>query len=367
VLKQDLGVLLSALETLAAEFEEGALRGEVATPSAHYFFFEGHRPNVVAQSGGKLTIVGSRLWQDHPPFVALVVQDREDLLGTPSPHRSGSDDAVAVEIDSSLIAEHRGDCLFLRARPIETAGVLWWKDKRPLADLYLPFCVPQSYGSRYRISGFLNYRTATRTRMLEPQEILLANSSCEDSIELSSSLDWGLSKGGRLIDMGQSLVSEVNASAVHCEITDNQISCAGRLDPAICGELFAGPSQAPRPFRAETEWHHEFSPTEEYPYDEEQRGAALSKAVELTDLAEGICVKIPRNQESDVSTMWFELIAVNGRQQEVVFSSPRKRVTETVQETHELGRDRIEVELKPGPVYGTAEICVRVSSSGCAY
>ncbi len=337
----ELGALLGALETLALALEQAAASpGEL--PHSDYYFFEGRPPGVVPAEGGWLVVVGPEIGRGGAPSIDLVVEEREDALAHWRARRLG-DDAIAVRIGPELVADHLGTCLALRMDAHAGPG--------------LPICLPASYGSQYRIRGQLAYRKAVATRTLDSDELVFINRSCTRRQRVSKTLDWVLQPGGRMIDPGRGDRFQVGDASIDCRLDAGGVTCTGTLGPATC----AGGETA----RADTEWHQIFAPIEEYPDPALHRSAVLADPVDVAPGATQACVDIPRDDPSEQTSMWFELFAVNGQQQQVVFSSPRESVSASAHMPYQAGPHGIDAELHPQREPGTAAICVTVRSPEC--
>jgi hypothetical protein len=358
---RDFPVFLSAVETLAVELEVETPPARTPAPRLDYYVFDGHRPNVFPRGGGWAFIVGAHLWEGGEPRVSLVAPDRRSVLASVDAHRTRRGEAIAISVGAELVADYGGECLFLRLGLTKTTGRLWWRTVEARADLELPLCIPKSFVSQYRVAGFLGYRIPTGTRVLESDEILFFNESCDERKPVSQTLEWPLHPGGRLVANGQSKLYEINDSSVACRIEENRITCSGWLDRAACDTGTASGKG-----RVDTEWHHLFSPTEEYPDLEEHRSSVLSPGVDASDEIL-VCVEIPRDEATDETRMWFDLFAVNGHQQRNIFSSPRTNVRDPSREHYEVGPHRIAADFEPGLETGEGRICVSIRSAQCRY
>jgi hypothetical protein len=359
---QNLAPFLSALETFALEVELAAEAPAPAEPEPQleYFVFAGQPPGVVPRAGGWLLAVGPGLGSGGPLRADLAALDRPDVLTLLETRDVADDDAVAVRVPEKLLDANALECMRLRLHPPRSNGVLPWRTSSAPGPLELPICVPEASSSAYRIAGFLSYRVRIATRVLESDELLFFNTECEERLEVSRSLEWPLEPGGRLTETGDSELYAINDSSVECRIEENRIHCSGWLGPASCEE---GPGSEPR--QVDTEWHHIFSPTEEYPEREHRRSTALAAPVELGAEPTRTCVEVPRDAVTEETDMWFDLFAVNANQQRSQFSSPRIRVTEPTHRRFEVGAHRIEAELDPVSTSEHGEICVTLHAPDC--
>ena len=116
-----------------------------------------------------------------------------------------------------------------------------------------------------------------------------------------------------------------------------------------------------------TEWHHIFSPAEEYPDPEEHRSAAVSPGVDAAAEEARVCVEMPRDKVGDETVMWFDLFAVNGHQQRSFFSAPRAAVEGLSRRHYDIAPYRVDADLEPGLESGEGQICVTIRSSECGY
>jgi hypothetical protein len=340
-------VFLSALEGLALDSVRDPAAGESSGRSADYFFFAGRPPDLVPAGGGWLVVAGRGLWSSGTPEVRLAGANAEPIERL-EPHRL-TDSRVAVYLTSDVLAGQRGRCLSLRietAHPPETRGA---------APLAVPLCVPVSYQSGYRMVSYLSYRLPTATRTLETDEILFSNSSCDERKEVSRTLEWPLDRDGRLVDTGEFELYSVHESSVECAIDENRVTCSGWLAPARCETEG----------RIDTEWHHIFSPTEEYPDRELHRSGSLAPFVAAGPAITRTCVEIHRGEPSDETSIWFDLFVQNADQQERFFSSPHEVAAGPVVSRYEQGPHQIEAELDPATEPELASVCVTVRSPEC--
>jgi len=366
---RNLGIFLSSVETLALELETGLTSTVKPAPVLHYFFFEGQLPNVVPPDGGWLFLVGSSLWQEDKPQVALIDPERGTTIATLEVHHTGGDEAIAVKVESDWIIDNAGRCLSLKVSNNIAPGMLWWKQAKPAASRYLPVCIPLSFGTQYRIAGYLEYRTPTQTRLLKSKSILIENASCVDRKQALESLEWSLDPGGWLIDMGESSLYEAGSSSIDCKVAENRIICSGYLGKAVCGQaLRSGNTEGETDLLLEqAEWEHIFTPTAEYPLEEVHHSRALSEVVDLELPMTEVAVMIPREEPSEKTTIWYELIILNGGQQKTLFVSPKKTLLEMEQDTYMIGHDRMMADLDPAPGSAEAGIRVNIDSATCPY
>lgn len=364
-----LGIFLSSVETLALEFDTGLAGTVNPAPELHYFFFEDQLPNVVPPDGGWLFLVGSGLWTKNKPQVALIDPERETTIAALEVHQTGGDAATAVRIEPDWITDNAGRCLSLKVSNDSTPGMLWWKQAKPAAYRYLPVCIPLSFSTQYRIAGYLEYRTPTQTKLLKAKSILIENASCVGRKQASESIEWPLYPGAWLIDMGESSLYETGSSSIDCKVAENRIICSGYLGKAVCGQaLRSGNTEGETDLLLEqAEWEHIFTPTAEYPLEEVHHSRSLSEVVDLELPMTEVAVMIPREEPSLKTTIWYELIIVNGGQQKTVFVSPKKNLLEIKQDTYMTGHDRMMADLDPAPGSAEAGIRVNIDSSTCPY
>lgn len=364
-----LGLLLSAIETLAIELEAEPPGSEPFAPQLQYFFFRDHLPNVVPPDGGWVIVVGPGLWQHGTPAASIVDHDRRIVTGPLDVRRVGIDHAAAVRIDPEWISANAGRCLSLTLKHGSTPETDWRKHPKPVAGESLPLCIPLSFHSTYKLAGFLEYTTPTRTRLHKARSILFENASCMEEKQVSGSLEWELNPGGRLTDMGESALYEAGTTTIDCGIAENRIVCQGKLGPAICGQEMrsGGGGEQQAPLLEQSEWEHIFTPVEEYPEPETHHSWALSGAVELDQPTVEFELMIPREESSEQTSMWHELIIVNGGQQRTLFASPKITVTGTTQHSDVAGLTRITAEHTAAPDSEAATIAVNIEPPACRY
>jgi hypothetical protein len=366
---RNLGLLLGSLETLAITLETGLAQTDGSDPDLYYFFFAGHLPSVVPQEGGWLYLVGANRWPEDKPQVTLIDAGRNKIIATLDVLQTAHDGVMAIKLERDWIAANAGRCLSLQVSRHDVHGATWSKLQDPAAYRHLPICIPQSLDTKYKIAGFLEYETPTQTRLLKAKSMLFENDSCTDTKTVTGSLEWTLEPEGRLIDIGESPLYEAGPSSVQCQISENQITCTGQLGHAVCGTpARSGDSPGQTALLLEqAEWEHIFTPTAEYSLPEEHHSYALSKVVDLTLPTTQIALTIPREEPSETTTMWYELIIVNGNQQKTVFTSPRKAFAEMQEETYTLNHDKIITDLDPASQSADAEIRVKIDSDSCPY
>ena len=364
-----LGIFLSSIETLALEAEVELINTARDAPSLHYFFFEGQLPNVVPENGGWLVLLGANLWQENKQGMSLFDPEKRTTVATLDVYQVGADETVAVKIEPDWIADNAGRCLHLKVSNNIAPSMLRRKQAKLAAYNYLPICIPQSFDTQYKIAGFLEYRTPTQTRLLKSKSILFENPSCTNKIQVTDSLEWTLDSGGWLIDIGDSPLYEAGSSSVNCKVSDNRVNCSGYLDQAVCGQAARSEitSENSELLLEQTEWEHIFTPTAEYPVEEEHRSWALSDSVDIEQLTTEIAVTIPREEASEKTSMWFEMIIVNGGQQKELFVSPKQTILEKQQDIYSIAYDQIVADLDPGQESDQAEIRVGIDSATCPY
>jgi hypothetical protein len=363
----NLDSFLAAVETLA--LGTGARQIDVTSPVLHFFAFEDQLPDVVPSGGGWLVLFGSGLWQDGNLEAALIDPDTGKTIALLDAHHTGVDETAAVKIEPEWVAGNAGQCLSLAVGRNLTSGMPWRKRREPAAQAQLPFCIPQSFNTKYQLAGFLEYQTPTQTTYLVPKGLLFENDSCVDRKPVSEILEWNLPPGGWLLEMRESALYEAGSSSVECEVSENRVTCSGYLGKAVCGRaLLEGNNGIDTELLLEqTEWEHIFSPIAEYPIAEEHESRALSDAFELESSATEIILQIPREKPSEKTTIWYELIAVNGGQHETVFVSPKRTILEKQQEAEVTAHVNMTVELDPAPELPEAAIRASIGPADCPY
>jgi hypothetical protein len=366
---RNLGLLLSAFEALALELDNNPFGVERWAFDIHYFFFEHHLPNIVPRDGGRLVLVGRGLWDDGRPTLAFVDRISGETLAPLEVSRVREYQAVAVNIEPEWIANNAGRCLYLSSSDNSASSVDRRRYPKPVSAASLPVCIPLSFGTTYKISGFLEYRTPTRIQLRESSSMLFENASCTEEKQVWGTLEWELEPGGWLVDMGESALYEAGTASIKCQISENHINCLGRLGPAVCGQApRTGESgQQPGLLLEQSEWEHIFTPAEEYPEEELHRSWALSESVDLERPETQLSLEIPREEPSEETTIWYEFIAVNGGQQSTLFISPKKALNEVGRDSHVIDQHRINAEYNVTPSAATAKIDLSVESDACRY
>ncbi|MGD2073407.1 MAG: hypothetical protein PVI91_12590 [Gammaproteobacteria bacterium] len=363
---RNLGILLSAIETLALERVDTPHRVEPPAPQLHYFFFQNHLPNVVPADGGRMNLVGSRLWRNGAPHIALVDRDNGSTTGPLEVQRTEVDHAVAVDLEPDWIAANAGRCLSLTLDDTVGSGGPGQPATTPTVGPSLPICIPLSFDTRYKIAGFLEYQSPTQTRRHKARSLLFENASCTEEKKVSGNLEWELKPGGWLTDMGESALYEAGATSIDCEILESRILCEGQLGPAVCGrDLLSGEAHAL--LLEQSEWEHIFTPVEEYPEPETHHSWAISGSVGLNQPPTELALRIPREEPSEATTIWYELISVNGGQQHTLFLSPRETLSGTQRRSYVVGEDRIAAEFDPAADAIAAVIDLTIEPADCRY
>ena len=366
---RNLGLLLGSVETLAITLENGLAETNGSDPDLYYFFFADHLPSVVPQEGGWLYLVGANLWQEDKPQVTLIDSEGKKTVETLVPHQTARHGVMAIKIEHDWITDNTGRCLSLKVSSHDVHGATWSKQRNPATYRHLPICIPQSFDTKYKIAGFLEYETPTQTRLLKAKSMLFENASCTDAKTVTGNLEWTLEPGGRLTDIGESPLYEAGSSSIQCQIAENRISCAGQLGHAVCGiSARSGDSPGETELLLEqAEWEHIFTPTAEYSLPEEHHSYALSEVVNLTLPTTQIALMIPREEPSETTRMRYELIIMNGNQQKTVFTSPQKTLAGMQEETYTLDHDKIVTVLDPASQPADAEIRVKIDFDSCPY
>lgn len=365
----DLGLLLSVVETLALELGQASLDEAAPGPQIDYLFFDGHLPNVVPKRGGNLNIVGRKLLRSGVPNVILTDPYTGEIFGPLKASRTNEPDRVVVVVEPALVDKNSGRCLYLDITHKDTSPVNWEKGELLPTERSLPVCVPLTFKTEYRIAGFLEYRTPTQVQMLPSKSLLFENDSCNEAKQVSGFLEWELHQGGRIIDTGESALYEAGDTAIDCEMSANQINCEGRLGPAVCTPALRAAEDGEQTslLLAQSEWEHIFTPEEEYPEEETHRSWALSEQVELEQPLTQIELKIPREESSEKTTMWYELMVVNGGQLNTVFISPKTTVIDSDNSNYVVGQQQITTKFNAGRGTDGSTIGVALQAATCHY
>jgi hypothetical protein len=358
-----LSVLLAALETLALELPLKSVVTEDRPPAVAYDFFPGHPPGTVPREAGWLVAVGTEPWAHGPAWVSIRTRSRRDPVATIPARRVANKDGLAVWLTPEFLADHAGDCLTMEIRFDRNPPPTKWPEAQSTPSASWPLCIPRFDTSAYQLAGYLEYRTPTRSRSLEPKAILFENGSCDRDETVSESLEWELLPRGRIVDSGDSTLFEFNSSDIDCVIDGNLVHCAGTLSPATCEPSEGGDLRVTR----QTDWKHIFSPTEEILEEEEHLSHGLSLSVSAEAAAEPFCVELARDEASDQSRMRFELISTNGNQRRVFFASPTAKLKRTHTARYTIGTHQIDADFETVEESGAARVCVTLHSETCGF
>lgn len=358
-----LSVLLAALETLALGLPSESAVTDYGPPVVSYGFFPGHPPGIVPREAGWLVAVGSEPWAHGPAWVTIRTRSRRDPVATFRARRVANKEGLAVRIAPDLLADNAGDCLRMEIHFDRNPPSTAWPEGRATPDASWPLCIPRFDNSEYQLVGYLEYRTPTRSRILESKAILFENDSCDQEETVSKSLEWELLPGGKIVDSGGSSVFTFNSSSIDCSIDGNLVHCGGTLSPATCEPSENGGLRVTRV----TDWKHSFSPTEEIPEEEEHLSHGLSPSVSAEAAAEPFCVELARDETSDESRMRFELISTNGNQRRVFFASPMEKLNRTRTARYTIGSHQIDANFETVEESGTARVCVALHSKNCGF
>jgi len=367
---RNLGIFLSAVETLALELktDTGAMTGHAQ--GLDYFFFAGQLPTVVPQDGGWLYMAGPGIRHGDRFQVILSEPVSGKTIAKLDAQRDSSGEVVAIRIVPDLITDNMGRCLSLQVNNMGASGILLQKPAEPQVTGTQPFCIPQSYGSQFRIAGFLEYSTPTHPESLKSRSILFENDSCVERKQVSASAEWTLPPGSSLTDLGESSLYEAGSSSIQCAGSENRIQCTGYLDKAICAQALHSPESGEQPallLLEMTEWEHIFTPTAIVPIEKDYRSHVLSETVDFSSTQQEIAVLVPREVSSETTTVWYELIIVNGRQQKKIFASSRKEFADRQQDTYPVGHDSVTASIDPETESAVAVIRVSVDPAKCPY
>lgn len=365
----DLGLLLSAVETLALELGRASLDEAEPGPQIDYLFFDGHLPNVVPRMGGHLNIVGRKLWSSGVPNIILTDPYTGEIFGPLEASRTTEPDRAVIALEPALVDKNSGRCLYLDITHEDAIPINWEKGESLPIEGSLPVCVPLTFKTEYRIAGFLEYQTPTQVRMLTTKSLLFENDSCDEEKQVSGFLEWELHQGGQLIGTAESALYEAGDTAIDCEISGNHINCEGRLGPAVCSPALRAAEDGEQTslLLAQSEWEHIFTPEEEFPEEETHYSWALSEPVEYEQPLTQIDLKIPREESSEKTTMWYELIAVNGGQLNTLFISPKTTVIDSNNSNYVVGQQQISTTFNAGRGTDESTIGVKLQAAACHY
>jgi hypothetical protein len=362
----DVDVFTAGIQTAALEIKGGFFTGPKDSPRIFYYTFAGMLPELVPKSGGTMTVTGYRLWENAPPKVSLL-NAQGALISTVDAQRGSSDNSIAFNIPTGFVQTNSGQTIILQVIPQQRVSSWFSSRTVQLAPLNYPIVIPSDYSMGFRVAAHIAYPIKKKlTETLEAQSFGFDNHSCENGPEVTLTRHWSdLPPGGRIVSFThQPIFSQVQNNNIAINIVSNtDITASGSMDKASCVNTPFGDV-----YGHEASWAENVTPTIEYFHPEEHTSDGGASKAALDFPSTSILVDIPKAEDSENTTFWFELFPViNGREGPVFYSSPKATVgqnaTGTAPALNKFGF-LVESRFNSQRVHDSCQLSVVVTSNG---
>ena len=355
---QDLGVLAAQLQTTALEFDQNIpLVGKPGSPRIFYFAFDGSPINVVPKNGGWCNVTGFGLWDNATPRVDILDDSKETVIATPRVKRGNGNNQISISLPNTFVKSNIGKVVYLRITPIKSEGHLFWKHTKDLDPLFTALMIPEDFNTKVVFKAYFSAKIpATKRRQLSTQNARFDNASCEHQLDVSRRLTWTTNPGGKITDMGARQSQVRDSTWVNYTISGNDsIVISGKIDTADCVQV-SGPFGIGHiaHLNHTTIWSYDFTPTEEFP-DQEEQITTNSSPGNLVDSNPQVSVEVPATIQSDDNVMWCEVVFIDGKKERKVFESPREIANPIARRTYSFQNYSLAVQFNARVTAGTSE------------
>ncbi len=353
-------IVIAGVQNVTSELKSGVPFVGDDSPRINYFQFEGKTPSIVPEAGGRVNVLGFRLWKDKkaPPIVELYDNERKLKIKDIQPERASNDNAFSLIMTKETITANAGKCLQLKV--IVRQRSFWGKISN-VGEYWTPFCIPNSYGKEIFVKAYLDYQCTNNKTETTPdsKDFNFDNHSCTDRANIDNTQCWSLPANAQILRLLYSPESR-NDNNVSVNFIGNCVKVTGWIDEASC---FEGP------FGIKKKLHHAYWRTSvkaeyTYPKTETLNSGIVSSDKVLPNSSDVILfVNLPKSCENKLNSLfWFEVYQVNGNENTLIYKSAN---TSDLSVSDSKGGMLIDAKLNPIPTNGNAQLSVKLTFPKC--
>lgn len=352
-------VVIAGVQNVTSELKSGVPLVASDAPRLNYYQFDGVTPSVVPEQGGRLNIIGFRLWEKPgtPPIVAIFNNSRSSKIGYVTPQRGSNNNSFSFQFSKDLIRRYAGQCLQIKVIP---RSKNFWGSVRELGEYWMPICISENFGKEVFIRAFVQYPCpGTRTEMTaETRDFNFDNHSCTDRKNIDETKCWTLPANAQILRLHYN-PEQRNDNNVAVNFIGNCVKVTGWIDEATCTE--AGPIKKKH--------HHAYWRTSvkaEYAYpitETRNSGIITSQRIKLSSTDVNVMVDLPKACNTVIDNLyWFEVYQFDGKNEKLLYKSPN---ISTLGELDNKGGLAIQSGYNPNTSNGNAQLSIKLTFPKC--
>jgi len=359
-------VIIASIQTITLELKNGIPIISNNSARLNYFQFDRHSPTIVPIEGGRINIVGFKLWPKNlQPIVNILDETRKKVIMKVIPERGKDDNTFSFILDSSEIIKFAGQSLQLQVEPFEKQLFFFSKSA---GTCYLPIMIPLSFTSEVKIIAHAQYTFEKDTSStLDYRPFYFDNSSCGNRINVNHTEAWSLPKDGVILSVTyKGPVDLNNDHNINVTQVGNTITAAGWIDAPTCFH-FKIPPFGPtidKLFK-NSWWHALIAPVVGFKVEKIDQYTSESSFVKMTTPTTNILLNIPCNCEKPKTIVyWFDIVQKNGNVIKTIYSSPNSTTNSLADDWNGLS---ITAVLSETPINKSNQIALKLTQAQCGF
>ena len=322
----------------------------------NYFQFEGHSPSLVPNNGGRIDIVGIKLWDSSiPPNVEILSENRNNILANIKPQRGQDVNSFSFVLSQDFINKHSGECLQLQVEPKHKDFLFWSKS---YGIYYLPICIPSSFQTSFKLIAHIQYPCDSQyTEILNFVHIHYGNHVCERNLLVDQTINWDI-KGGIILNPVIKNVNSVNNNNININAVGSGIHVSGYIDEASCVKTFFSAT-----VQHDATYDADIAPQIQYTTSIPKTSDGSSSFIPINPQTTNLTVDLNKTCDGILNNIfWFEIVKTDGNQSSTIYTSKKISDNQFHDDYNGLSIDALYTGT---PVNGKAEVFVKITQAQC--
>lgn len=352
-------IVIASVQTIVSELKNGIPVISKDAPRLNYFQFAGHSPSIVPAGGGRVDIIGFKLWPSSslPPAITIMDETEKDTIKVVTPMRSQNDNSVAFMLDSNTLIKYAGQTLEMK---VDVKDKTWLLFSKSLGTWFLPMTIPSAFATQLQVAFHVQYTCQKdTTQVLDFRAFNFDNSSCGNKANVTHTEYWNIPNNGSILQaVYQANPDTRNDYNISVNPGGNGITAAGWIDNPTCVDLFLGQKLIHSSY-----WHASIAPKVTYKVADSYIVDGISPFINMETQETNILLNINSACANPTTvTYWFDIIKKSGTSVKTIYSSQRTTNGNFSDDFEGLS---ITTSFNPTPVNGQSQAVVKITQPQC--
>jgi hypothetical protein len=352
-------VIIAGVQNVTSELKSGVPLVSSDAPRLNFYQFDGTTPSIVPEQGGRINIIGFRLWEKEktPPIVSIFDQPRNSKMANITPQRGQNNNSFSFTFTKDFVTKYAGQCLQLK---VISRTKNFWGSVKELGEYWLPICISENFGKQIFVKAFVQFPcSVTKTEITtESRDFNFDNHSCTERKNLDETKCWTLPANAQILKLIHNPEAR-NDNNVAVNFIGNCVKVTGWIDEATCTEVGFVKKKHHHAY-----WRTSVKAEYSYPTTETQNsGIITSSKLKLSSSDITILTDLPKTCDSKTENLyWFEVYQFNGKEEKLLYKSPN---VSTLSSLDNKGGLIIESNYNPSVSNGKAQLSVKLTFPKC--